>query len=89
MNIGTYTLTKKQIIGLVILVILVIGLVVGMILVSNRQIFKPKATGNTPEEAFTFTDQNNNPLPRSGNTITTDNQHIKIKLDDPGLLTAP
>ncbi len=89
MIIGSYTVSKKQLISLIIVIILLISLPLTLYLVKTRQIFKPRATGNTPEAAFQFTDSSGSPLPRTGNTITTNSQNIKIQLTDPEALTQP
>ena len=80
------TITKKQLISLVVLAILLIALPVALYLAQTTQIFKPRAT-NEPANAFQFTDTTGSPLPRTGNTITTDSQHIRIQLTDPAALT--
>lgn len=65
---------------LIILLILAIGVVVGTTLVSQTQLFWPKATSTTIE----VKDENNQPLPKQGNTPITDSPKLKIELR-PGL----
>lgn len=58
------------------LLVLVLGLVVGVALVSQQQLFSPKATHTEIE----VKDSNNNPLPKQGNTSISDSPDLKIEL---------
>lgn len=61
---------------LLILILIFVGLLVGVFLVQNKQIFKSKAAYNPIMEAFEITDSSGNPancvLDNSNNTIACD-----------------
>lgn len=82
-------MSKKQLISVIALLILVVSIPLVMYLVRTQQIFKPRASATTPADAFQFTDTSGSPLPRNGNTINTQSQNIRIQLTDPAALTNP
>lgn len=89
MKIGEFTISKFQIVGVVILLV---GLIAGIYLVQKTQIFKPKAAaGDKILNAFEITDRDGSPLPcrMEGDpptpTCQTSNLEVKIKLKPGGL----
>lgn len=95
MKIGEFTISKFQIVAVVILLV---GLIAGIYLVQKTQIFKPKAAvGDRILNAFEITDRDGNLLPcqMEGDpptpTCQTSNLEVKIKLKPSGLqeLTRP
>ncbi len=88
MNIKDILLDKKS---LIILVILLLGLVLAVYLVQQRQIFKPKASQQI-YNAFEITEQDQNGQEKrvacTGNECTVDSLNLKIKID-PSQLETP
>lgn len=92
MKIGNYTFSKLQIAGLIVLLI---GLIAGIYLVQQTQIFKPRAdVGNINLlNAFKITNDQGVDLqctPASGSepvTCTTDTLNVNISVKDLNELT--
>lgn len=74
--------SKKQIISILALIILVIAIPLSVFLVSNAQILKGRAVSNPILDAFIIKDKNNNDLLCNSNTnlltCTTSTQEITI-----------
>lgn len=65
-------LGKKELISLAVILLLIIGLFIGLYLVRQQQIFKPKATGTGTGVQV---------IDRSGNPITnTNTRNVKLKI---------
>lgn len=78
-------LSKKQIIGAIALLVLIVGVGVGVYLVQTQQILKSKATTNFID-AFEIKDANDNILTCDGSTTpptcTTSTLDIKVRVKD-------
>ncbi|MCR4305594.1 MAG: hypothetical protein NUV73_00745 [Candidatus Daviesbacteria bacterium] len=78
-------LSKKQIIGAIALLVLIVGVGVGVYLVQTQQILKSKASSNFVD-AFEFKDANGNILTCDGSTnpptCTTATLDIQVRVKD-------
>lgn len=78
-------LSKKQIIGAIALLVLIVGVGVGVYLVQTQQILKSKASSNFVN-AFEFKDKDGNIIQCDGNTspptCTTKSLDIQVKVKD-------
>lgn len=83
------TLSKKQIIGIVGVVLLMVGLGISVYLIQKQQIFKSRASGGNYINAFEIKDANGNIIQCDGSTTpptcTTNTLDIKVRVKD----TAP
>lgn len=92
MKIGNYTFSKLQIAGVIVLLV---GLIAGVFLVQQTQIFKPRADVGAIqlEKAFNITNAQGSPLPctpASGSepvTCTTDTLDVQVSVKDLNELT--
>ncbi len=75
-------MSLKQII---ILILIILGLILGLYLVKQPQIFKSRATTNI-YDAFDITDDQGNKIYCSDNICTTHSLNINLKITDPALL---
>lgn len=66
---------------LFILALLLFGLVVGVVLVQEQQLFRKEAATD-PYGAFEVTDPGGNPLLCDGDTCETNSLEVKIKVRD-------
>lgn len=74
-------LTSK--LGLIVLLLL--GIVIGVYLVQNTQIFRSRASVNV-NAAFEIKDANGSEIYCNGNTCYTDSDRVEIKLKDVSVL---
>ncbi len=78
-------MNQKGIVHLILILILVAGLIAGLYLVQNTQIFKPKAS-NTWVNAFEIKDANGNVIncdaSTSPPTCETSTEEVEIKVKD-------
>lgn len=68
-----------------VVILLLAGVIAGVYLVQQTQIFKPKATG----EKLWLIDENSSPLTPSGDVFEVQSQQIRLKIDQPNWESAP
>lgn len=89
---NTYTINKKQIIGIIVIALLLIGVVVGVYLVRRQQTVKSRASGEPGNfvNAFEIKDKDGNIITCDSSTnpptCTTSTLDITVKVKDPAPL---